>query len=188
MASEGELQEEKAYLGEALENYRRLAIALNVFPENKEISIKELADEAKVHWITARKALLFFDIVKTVIPKFQLTPDMKFQVIERPSALEAVDGVFESSQMRVLTKMMLCRATSPETARSLNEILTKPEFDTLEKLTSKGFVNVVEGLYYLSRRGISFGSIGLKRITDLGIPLPWNILRPHSTLLDLGLD
>lgn len=173
MASEEEFLEEKASLGEALETYRRLAIALNVFPKNREISIKELADQANVHWVTARKALVFFDLVKTIIPKFELTPSFKFQVIERPSALEAVDGIFESSEMRILTKMMLCRATSPESARSLNEILKKQEFAALERLTSKGFVNVVEGRYYLSRRGISFGSVGLKRITDLGIPLPW---------------
>jgi hypothetical protein len=173
VASEEEFLEEKASLGEVLESYRRLAIALNIFPKNKEISIKELADQANVHWVTARKALVFFDLVKTVIPRFELTPNFRFEVIERPSALGAVDGIFESSEMRILTKMMLCRAISPESARSLNEILKKQEFSTLEKLTSKGFVNVVEGRYYLSRRGISFGSIGLKKITDLGIPLPW---------------
>lgn len=160
-------------LGEVLKSYHRVAVALNSFKEQKVLTIKELADRAKVHWNTAKKALLFFDMIKTVIPEFELSPDLKFKVIKKPDPFKAVEGIFSSLEMRVLTKMMLCRALDPESARSLKEILSKNEFEVLPKLISKGYVNSFEGLYYLSRRGISIGGLGLKKLIESGVALPW---------------
>ncbi len=170
-----ELFESREDLGKVLESYQRIAVSLNGFQENQSISVNELAGSARVHWSTAKKALLFFDAIKTIIPDFELSPDarMKFRIIAKSSAFKAVKSIFGSLEMRVLTKMMLCRAMDPENARSFKEVLEPQEFEVLPELISRGFVNSLEGLYYLSRRGISIGGLGLKKLIDSGIQLPW---------------
>ena len=159
-------------IGKTLGIYRELAIALNSFPKGKTLLIKDLAEKAQVHYNTAKKALIFFHQVDSVIPKFQIQ-EGAFKVTSKPSALEAVEGLFESREMRVLTKMMLVDAICAEKAQKLDDLLTKEERDVLPALIERGYVNSIEGMYYLSSRGQSLGSMGLNRIAKLDIPLPW---------------
>jgi hypothetical protein len=167
-----ELNTEKD-LGQVLNAYYNLALALNSFQRNEEVSIKELAERAGVHWNTAKKALLFFEVVKTIIPKFEVTQNLRFKIVEKQDPFEVVEGIFGSLEMRVITKMMLCRAVDSSNARSLVEVLSSGEKEVLPQLISKGYVNSAEGLYYLSRRGVTMGGLGLKKLIEAGIPLPW---------------
>jgi hypothetical protein len=160
-------------LGETLKTYYHLALALNSFQKGQEISIRELAERAKVHWSTAKKAMLFFELVKPVMPKFELSQDFKLKLVQKQDSFEAVEGIFSSLEMRILTKMMLCKATNLENARPLVEILNQKEIEILPQLISRGYINSTDGRYYLSRRGANMGSLGLKKLIETGIPLPW---------------
>lgn len=159
-------------IGKTLNIYRELAIALNSFPKGKTLAIKDLAEKAQVHYNTAKKALIFFRQVDSVIPKFQIEKGA-FRVTAKPNALEAVEGLFESLEMRVLTKMMLVNAVAAGEARKLDDLLTNEEKSILPTLIERGYVNSNEGQYFLSTRGQSLGSMGLSRIVKLDIPLPW---------------
>ena len=168
-------------IGKTLNIYRELAIALNSFPKGKTLAIKDLAEKAQVHYNTAKKALIFFRQVDSVIPKFQIEKGA-FRVTAKPNALEAVEGLFESLEMRVLTKMMLVNAVAAGEARKLDDLLTNEEKSILPTLIERGYVNSNEGQYFLSTRGQSLGSMGLSRIVKLDIPLPWeNRIRPSPT-------
>jgi len=145
---------------------------MNAFQREKNVSIKDLAELAQVHYNTAKKALWFFHQLDSVIPKFEIE-ETGFRIVSKPDALEAVEGIFESLEMRILTKMMLVRATDPDKARRLDDVLTEEERNILPKLIERGFVNSIEGQFFLSARGRSLGSMGLSRIVKLNIPLPW---------------
>jgi len=159
-------------LGKTLNIYRELAIALNSFPKGRTLSIKDLAEKAQVHYNTAKKALIFFHQVESVVPKFQVQ-EGEFRVVSKPDALKAVEGLFESLDMRVLTKMMLVNAIDSDKALKLDDLLTEEERGILPTLIERGYVNSIEGQYFLSSRGQSLGSMGLSRIVKLDIPLPW---------------
>jgi len=160
-------------LGKTLNIYRKLAIAINSFPREENISVNDLAEKAGVHWNTAKKALLFFYKIAPLIPKFQLISNLRFRVMQKPHAMAAVEGIFESKEMRILTKMILVKATEPQEARKMKDILTTEERSVLSNLIEKGYVNSVNGKYYLSKRGQSVGSMGIRKIVDLNIQLPW---------------
>lgn len=163
---------QEEHLGKTLNIYRQLAIAMNSFPRERDVSIRDLAEAAQVHYNTAKKALLFFHQIDSVIPKFQIE-ESGFRVVSKPNALEAVEGIFESLEMRIVTKMMLSNAIDSDKAQKLDEVLTEEERNMLPKLIEKGLVNSFEGRYFLSSRGLSLGSMGLSRIVRLNIPLPW---------------
>lgn len=160
-------------LGKTLDIYRRISIALNAFPKNEKISIEDLATKAGVHWNTAKKAVLLFATIDRITPKFELESKSKLRIIKKPDAIEAVDGIFESLEMRILVKLMLQNATEEETAQKISEVLNEEERKVLQELISKGFINSIEGRFYLSKRGQSLASIGLREIVELGIELPW---------------
>lgn len=182
------LSVEERSLGKTLDTYRNLAVTLNSFPKEKEITIKDLAEKAQVHWNTAMKALLFFHQVSPIIPKFKLRSSLKFQIVEKPGAMEAVEGIFDSGEMRILTKIMLHKATNPANAQKMNKMLSEDEKHLLPDLIERGFVNSTEGCYYLSKRGQSLGSLGLQKIVELGIPLPWEKeLEEHTPKTPLAL-
>lgn len=162
-----------AELGKTLDIYRRISIALNAFPRNEKISVEDLARKAGVHWNTAKKAVLLFATIDRITPKFQIESKSRLRIIRKPSAIEAVDGVFESLEMRILVKLMLQNATEEETAQKVDEFLNEEEKRVLQELISKGFINSIEGRFYLSRRGQSLASIGLRELVELGIELPW---------------
>lgn len=159
-------------LGKTLNTYRELAIAMNSFPEDVELSISDLCKKADVHYNTARKALHFFKAICSVVPEFSIEKK-GFRIVGKNDAINAVNGIFESFEMRILTKMMLVKATSAESARNLKDVLTEEEMTVLPRLIERGFVNSIEGQYFLSSRGSSLGSMGLSQIVELGIPLPW---------------
>lgn len=159
-------------IGKLLNIYRELAITLNSFPKGATLSIKDLAEKAQVHYNTAKKALFFLYQIDSLIPKFKMQ-GKSFRVISKPDALDVVEGLFESLEMRVLTKMMLVEATAPERAQKLVDILTEEEKNMLPKLIELGYVNSIDGRFFLSQRGQSLGSMGLNRIVKLNIPLPW---------------
>jgi hypothetical protein len=169
-------------IGKILNIYRELAIALNSFPKEATLSIGDLARKAQVHYSTAKKALLFLHQIDSLIPKFKIQGKY-FKVISKPNALEAVEGIFESLEMRVLTKMMLVEATSLERARKLDDLLTEEEKNILPRLVEMGYINSIEGRFFLSQRGQSLGSMGLSRIVKLNIPLPWEN-RARTTQLE----
>jgi len=168
----------KKKLGKTLEIYRKIAIAINSFPRGKNVSVKDLAEKANVHWNTAKKALLFLNSIAPLIPEFELETDLEFRIQKKPNALKAVEGIFESKEMRILTKMMLAEATEPRKAGKLKDILTPDERNGLTGLIERGYVNSINGNYYLSKRGQSVGSMGIRRIVELDIPLPWEQVKP----------
>lgn len=160
-------------LGKTLDMYRNVAIVINSYPKGEKISVQDLAEKAKVHWNTAKKALIFFHKIAPLVPKFEMVEDLRFRVKEKPSAMDAVEGIFESQEMRILTKMMLLGIVDIEKASKLNAHLKPEERSYLANLIEKGYVNSINGNYYLSKRGQSIGSMGLRRIVNLNIPLPW---------------
>lgn len=84
-----------------------------------------------------------------------------------------VDELFESLRMRVLTKMMLAGMTSYEKGSQMCDMLTRDEYKMLSTLVETGFVDWRLGKYYLTRRGCSIGSMGLKKLVDMNVTLPW---------------
>jgi len=166
-------QSKEKKLGKTLEIYRKLAIAINSFQRGEKISVKDLAKRANVHWNTAKKALLFLHSIAPLIPEFELETDLEFRIQKKPNAMKAVEGIFESKELRILTKMMLAEVTEPQKAGKLKDILTPDERSGLTDLIERGYVNSVNGNYYLSKRGQSVGSMGIRRIVELDIPLPW---------------
>lgn len=160
-------------LGKTLEIYRRIAIILNGFPRDRTISIGDLAKRADVHWNTARKALLLLNAVNKMTPRFELESASKFRIVKKPNAFEAVEGIFESLEMRIVVKLMLRNATEERTAQQIQEFLREDERQVLQDLVSKGFVNSSEGRFYLSKRGQSLASLGMRELVEYGIELPW---------------
>jgi len=162
--------------GETLTKYAKVALALNRFPEKKVIPVDALAEEADVHWNTAKKALLFFYKIKPIMPDLVIEENSKFTVFNKPTAMESIDTLFSSLEMRITTKMLLSKMTSKRRGLKkyeLSDLLEKIEIEKIHKLIEKGLVNSEEGYYYLSSKGIILGNIGVKELTNLGIPLPW---------------
>jgi len=178
---------QESELGKMLETYRKISIALNSFQIGEKISVKDLAERANVHWNTAKKALLFFSMLNQLVPKFHMESSSKFRVVKKPSAIEAVDGVFESSEMRILVKLMLRNAIDERTAQKIAQ-LSACDNQVLQELISKGFVNSLEGRFYLSKRGQSLASIGIKRLVNLGIELPWDKTQALPTLAERRIE
>lgn len=174
-------------LGKMLETYRKVSIVLNSFPIEEKISVKDLAERANVHWNTAKKALLFFGMLNQLVPRFRMESSSKFRVVKKPSAVEVVDGVFESSEMRILVKLMLRNAIDERTAQKIVQFSARDN-QVLQELISKGFVNSLEGRFYLSKRGQSLASIGIKRLVDLGIELPWDKTQTLTTLPERTIE
>jgi len=172
-------------LGKTLEIYRKVSIALNTFPRNEEISIEDLAKKAGVHWNTARKAVLLFNSINKISPRFRMVSKSKFRITEKPNAMSAVEGIFESLEMRILVKLILLNATEERTASKVTEFLEDKEKQILQELISKGFVNSIEGRFYLSKRGQSLASVGMRELAELGIDFPWE--KP-SKLMDLEFE
>lgn len=167
-------KEKENQLGKTLETYRKVSLALNALPSEERISIKDLALKAQVHWSTAKKALLFFGMMGPLVPKFQMVSGTKFRILAKPSAIDAVEGVFESGEMRTLVKLMLVEATEEDTAIEVDDFLSAEEKTVLQELVYKGLVNSIEGCFYLSKKGQSMASIGMRRLVELGIELPWD--------------
>jgi hypothetical protein len=167
-------EEKENQLGKTLEAYRKVSIALNALPNEEKISIKDLALKANVHWSTAKKALLFFGMMSPLVPKFRMISGTKFRILEKPDAIDAVEGVFESGEMRTLVKLMLVEAIEENNAIEVDDFLSPEEKTILQELIYKGLVNSVEGCFYLSKKGQSLASIGVRRLVDLGIELPWD--------------
>ena len=168
----------KRELSKTLDIYRNVAVAISSFPKGEKTSIKDLAEKANVHWNTAKKALIFFHKIGPLVPRFEIIEEtLRFEVKEKPSAIDAVEGIFESREMRILTKMMLAKVTEPEKAKKLDSVLTTAERSFLAALIERGYVNSINGNYYLSKRGQSIGSMGLRKIVELNIPLPWETER-----------
>lgn len=166
-------EKQESKLGKTLEVYRKISVTLNSFPAGEKISVKDLATKSQVHWNTAKKALLFFNSIEPVIPKLRMESESKFQIIEKPDAVQAVEGIFESLEMRVIVKLMLKNALEQKTALKAEEFLDEEEKGVVQELVSKGFVNSIEGNFYLSKRGQSLASIGMRRLVELDITLPW---------------
>lgn len=160
-------------LGKTLETYRKIAIALNSLPKDQKISIEDLAGKAKVHWNTAKKALFLFSALNKMSPEFRMESQSKFRIIKKPRAMDAVEGIFESLEMRILVKLFLANAVEEKNARKDNEFLGDDEKRVLQELVSRGLVNSIEGRFYLSKRGQSLASIGMRELAKLGIELPW---------------
>ena len=59
--------------------YTRIAIAMISFDIGELVSITALAKRAKVHYMTAKRALIFFDAIKKLdIPTIKMTDKGKF--------------------------------------------------------------------------------------------------------------
>lgn len=162
--------------GSTLTKYFHVALAMNYFPENSEISIEELADTAQVHWNTAKKAMMFFGAVKPIIPDFKIESNSKIRIKKKPEAMLVLDAIFLSLEFKITAKMLLEKLTSKERGQditTLTRFLNHEELDYLPMLTQKGLVNTEEGFFYLSDKGSLVGNIGVKKIADIGIPLPW---------------
>jgi len=169
--------------GETLTKYAKVALALNRFPEKKLIAVDALAEEANVHWNTAKKALLFFHKVKPIMPDLYIQENLKFTVYNKPTAMKSIDTLFASLEMKIATKMILNKITAKERGLKkyeLNKYLGSDEIENISKLIEKGLVNSEEGYYYLSSKGTILGNIGVKEIVNLGIPLPWEETRVFS--------
>ena len=59
-------------VGKTLQKYLEIAMTLNSFPLNKTFTVSQLAEKAGVHYMTAKKALLFFIKTMPQVPNFKL--------------------------------------------------------------------------------------------------------------------
>jgi len=162
--------------GIMLSKYYQVALTLNRFPENTHISIDDLAKQANVHWNTAKKALFFFDTVRLLIPEFTIDKNNKILINNKPRAVEALDKLFFSPEITITTKMLIGKLTSKERGMDVHhikKILNQDEVKYLTILIQKGLVNSEEGRFYLSPKGMIIGNFGIRKLSELGIPLPW---------------
>jgi len=155
-----------------LQTYLEIARALNLLPACEELTVEDLADEAKVSWITAKKAVHFFYSLRPILPTISLTDQGGFRIIEKPSAWSAI-GALEAPEMRVLAKLAMLGISEPKQAVYLAEVLSEDESDSLPRLVAEGMlVGLENGRYFLSSRGITIGATGLRRIMEMGIEIP----------------
>lgn len=166
---------EKDILGETLAKYQEIALIMNSFPTQKKNSIEELAEKANVHWNTAKKALAFFLLSEPILPCFRIDKDFRFTILEKPRAIDAVNVIYESDEMRVITKMMLKKITNKQRGLKIEELknLIYNDISTVYSLLEKGYINSEDGVFYLSFRGKILGNTGIKKILELGLSLPW---------------
>ena len=59
-------------VGKTLQKYLEIAVTLNSFPLHETFTVSQLAERAGVHYMTAKKALLFFKWTMPHIPDFKL--------------------------------------------------------------------------------------------------------------------
>ncbi len=59
-------------VGKTLQKYLEIAVALNSFPLNETFTVYQLAEKAGVHYMTAKKALVFFARTMPQVPNFEL--------------------------------------------------------------------------------------------------------------------
>ncbi len=59
-------------IGKTLQKYLEIAVTLNSFPLNETFTVNQLAERAGVHYMTAKKALLFFKTTIPQVPNFKL--------------------------------------------------------------------------------------------------------------------
>jgi predicted transcriptional regulator len=174
MALENTFEEE---LGNTLSKYAQVAISMNRFPEKTPISIREIAEEAKIHWNTTKKALIFFESIAPIIPKFEFIENKgKIQLLKKPKAIIALNKLFSSMEMKITTKMMMEKITSKDRGAKMKDLikfLEEKEVKYLTNLLQKGLINSEEGRFYLSSKGKLIGNLGIKKLVNLGTLLPW---------------
>ena len=166
---------DKGLLGETLLKYQEIALLLNSFPTSKQISVEELAEKAEVHWNTAKKALVFFSLSEPILPHFEIDDDFRFTILKKPHALDVVNIIYNSYEMRIITKMMLknmVKKTNGLKMKELKNYLTSQEIYMIHSLIEKGYINSEDGVFYLSLRGKILGNDGIIKLLDLGIPIP----------------
>ncbi len=166
---------EKDILGETLAKYQEIALIMNSFPFQKKNSIEELAEKADVHWNTAKKALAFFLLSEPILPRFRIDKDFRFTILEKPRAIDAVNIIYESDEMIIITKMMLKKITDKQKGLKMEELksLGYNDISAVYSLLEKGYINSEDGVFFLSFRGKILGNTGIKKILDLGLSLPW---------------
>ena len=148
---------------------------MNSFPFQKNNSIEELAEKADVHWNTAKKALAFFLLSEPILPRFRIDKDFRFTILEKPRAIDAVNIIYESDEMIIITKMMLKKITDKQKGLKMEELksLGYNDISAVYSLLEKGYINSEDGVFFLSFRGKILGNTGIKKILDLGLSLPW---------------
>jgi len=84
--------------------------------------------------------------------------------------------VFQSPQMRALTKMSVFEATAAKKAKDWDELkLTRDEIEILPKLAENDWIQKThENKIFLTKKGASLASFGIKRLVELEVPLPWD--------------
>jgi hypothetical protein len=84
--------------------------------------------------------------------------------------------VFQSPQMRAITKLRLAEAITPETAKRPEEFeLTNEERSILPLLAENNWIEKThENKIFLTKSGVDLSAFGLKRLTELEVPLPWD--------------
>lgn len=154
-----------------LQTYLELARALNLFAPRKELTVDDLAKEAKVSWITAKKAIHFFHSLQPILPSISITDQGGFQILEKPSPWSAIRAL--TPETRVLAKLAMLRVSEPKRAIYLTDTLSKEEIESLPRLVAEGMLASLEdGRYFLSSRGIAIGATGLRQIMEMGIEIP----------------
>jgi hypothetical protein len=104
---------------------------------------------------------------------------------ERPSIDELVkllNRLCTTPQVSALAKMMLVEALTPETAKDPKELKwTKDEFAIRQGLLENEWIKeeTIEK-YYLTETGAFLGNQGLKKLSDVGAPLPWEPEKPED--------
>ena len=83
--------------------------------------------------------------------------------------------MYESDEMRVITKMMLKKITNKQRGLKMEELknFIYNDISTIYSLLEKGYINSENGVFFLSFRGTILGNTGIKKILDLGLSLPW---------------
>lgn len=154
-----------------LRTYLDIARALNLLPARKDLTVEDLANEAKVSWITAKKALHFFHSLRPILPTIAMTEEGGFKIVEKPSPWTAIGAL--TPEMRILAKLAMLGASQPKQARYLIDTLSREEINSLPSLVAEGMlVGLEDGKYFLSSRGIAIGATALRQIMEMGIEVP----------------
>ena len=85
------------------------------------------------------------------------------------SLFREIDKLFSSLELRLLTKMMVYGAVNVQNARTFKNILTPRELEVLPRVIEKKYVAVVDDKYYLTKRGASIASFGMKKLAEKGL-------------------
>jgi hypothetical protein len=154
-----------------LQTYLDIARALNLMPARKELTVEDLAEEANVSWITAKKALHFFHSLRPILPTICMADQGGFEITEKPTPWTAMGAL--TPEMRVLAKLDMLGVSQPKRAVHLADTLSQEEIDSLPGLVAEGMlVGLEDGRYFLSSRGIAIGATGLRQIMEMGIEIP----------------